>query len=207
MKINLAIVEDNADLLRNLQLILSYYDELHIAAVFTNAEDCMAAFDTLAVDVVIMDINLPGKSGIYAVETLKPLHEKVQFLMCTIYEDEEHIFQALCAGASGYILKNTAPEKFLQAIKDIHLGGSPMSPEIARKVVQSFQKPKVDKPEYTNLSAREKEILDYLSKGFRYKEIAAELFISIETVRTHIRNIYEKLQVNSRTEALNKIRD
>ena len=127
MKINLAIVEDNADLLRNLQLILSYCDELHIAAVFTNAEDCMAAFDTLAVDVVIMDINLPGKSGIYAVETLKPMHEKVQFLMCTIYEDEEHIFQALCAGASGYILKNTAPEKFLQAIKDIHLGGSPMS--------------------------------------------------------------------------------
>ncbi len=206
MAIKLVLVEDNAQLLHNLQLILSYYEELSVLASFSNAEDYINSFITLQPDVVIMDINLPGASGIEAVGRLKPLNEKVQYLMCTIYDDEEHIFKALCAGASGYLLKNTAPEKFLQAIKDIYNGGSPMSPEIARKVVRSFQQPVKSNSDYENLSPREKEILDFLSKGLRYKEIANELFISIETVRSHIRNIYEKLQVNSRTDALNKIR-
>jgi DNA-binding NarL/FixJ family response regulator len=206
MAIKLVLVEDNAEIRRNLQLILSYYDELAIAAVYSNAEEFIRDFGQLSPDVVIMDINLPGVSGIETVRVLKPRNEKVQYLMCTIYDDEEHIFEALCAGASGYLLKNTAPEKFLQAIKDIYGGGSPMSPEIARKVVRSFQQPVKNNTAYEGLSQREKEILDFLAKGLRYKEIAQELFISIETVRTHIRNIYEKLQVNSRTDALNKIR-
>ncbi len=206
MAIKLVLVEDNAEILRNLQLILSYYSELAIVAVYTTAEEFISNFDALLPDVVIMDINLPGVSGIETVRALKPRNEAVQYLMCTIYDDEEHIFEALCAGASGYLLKNTPPEKFLQAVKDIYGGGSPMSPEIARKVVRSFQKPPKSNTACESLSVREKEILDFLSKGLRYKEIAQELFISIETVRTHIRNIYEKLQVNSRTDALNKIR-
>ena len=206
MPINIAVVEDDNVLRNNLNLILSYYDELHVMGLHDNAESFIEACKTQVPDVVIMDINLPGISGIEAVKTVKTQHEKIQFLMCTIYEDEENIFHSLCAGASGYILKNTAPEKFYQAIKDIYNGGSPMSPNIARKVVDSFLTRKKSNASYEALSAREKEILDLLSKGFRYKEIAAQLFISIETVRTHIRNIYEKLQVNSRTEALNKIR-
>lgn len=206
MAIKLVLVEDNEQLLHNLQLILSYYKDLSVLASYTSADDYIKHFDTLQPDVVIMDINLPGTSGTDAVRRLKPRNEKVQYLMCTIYDDEEHIFEALCAGASGYLLKNTPPEKFMQAITDIFNGGSPMSPEIARKVIRSFQQPFKSNTDYENLSAREKEILDLLSRGLRYKEIAVDLFISIETVRTHIRNIYEKLQVNSRTDALNKIR-
>ncbi len=203
MAITIAIVEDKEELLRNMQLILSYYPELSIVASYTNAEDFINASHT-GVDVVVMDINLPGLSGIKAVEKVKPQYPQLQFLMCTIYEDEENIFEALCAGATGYILKNTPPERLLQAIKDIHAGGSPMSPNIARKVITALQPRQQLNKDYALLSAREKEILDMLAKGHRYKEIAAELFISIDTVRTHIRNIYEKLQVTSRTEALNK---
>lgn len=207
MTIKVAIVEDKPELLANLKLILSYYKDLEIVGTFTNAEDFIQAIGPGTMpDVVIMDINLPGVSGIEAVETLKPKYPSLQFLMCIIYEDEENIYQSLCAGAAGYVLKNTPPEKFLEAIRDIHNGGSPMSPNIARKVVLSFQNRNRKAEEYENLTSREKELLDFLAKGYRYKEIAAELFISVETVRTHIRNIYEKLQVNSRTEALNKIR-
>jgi DNA-binding NarL/FixJ family response regulator len=204
MAINLAIVEDNKEILHNLRLMFSYYNELHIAAVYSNAEDFLKDLPDQNLDVVIMDINLPGLSGIKAVETAKPLHQDLQFLMCTIYEDEETIFEALCAGASGYLLKNTAPEVFLAAIKDVHAGGSPMSPNIARKVVSLLAGRKKVNSDYESLSQREREILDLLAKGFRYKEIADQLFISVETVRKHIRNIYEKLQVKSRTEALIK---
>ena len=204
MAINIAIVEDNKEILHNLQLIFSYYNELHISAVYSNAEDFLKGYTKQKIDVAIMDINLPGLSGIKTVEKVKQANNDLQFLMCTIYEDEETIFEALCAGASGYLLKNTAPEIFLAAIKDVYAGGSPMSPNIARKVVSSFAGRKKNSADYESLSPREKEILDLLAKGFRYKEIADQLFISVETVRKHIRNIYEKLQVTSRTEALIK---
>jgi DNA-binding NarL/FixJ family response regulator len=125
--------------------------------------------------------------------------------MCTVFEDSDHIFNSLCAGATGYILKNTSPEKLIEAIYDVMNGGSPMSAVIARKVVSSFQPQAPRSSAIQQLSNREREILDLLAKGFRYKEIADKLFISTETVRTHIRNIYEKLQVQSRTEALNKV--
>lgn len=207
MAIRVAIVEDNDGLRQNLQMLLSYYEELKVVCSYSNAEDFLADYAEHSPDVVIMDINLPGLSGIKAVELIKAYDQHLQVLMCTIYEDEENIFAALCAGAAGYLMKNTTPENFYQAIKAVHTGGSFMSPAIARKVVSSFQqKPKQVSEAYQNLSAREKEILDLLAKGLRYKEVSAELFISIETVRTHIRNIYDKLQVNSRTEALNKIR-
>lgn len=207
MAIQVAIVEDNPELLNNLRLILSYYSELTLMGAYPDAEQFMQALQPNSLpQVVIMDINLPGISGIKAVEGVKLLYPQVQFLMCTIYEDEENIYQSLCAGAAGYVMKNTTPEKFVEAIKDIYNGGSPMSPNIARKVVVSFQQRSKKSDEYENLTDREKQLLDLLAKGYRYKEIAAELFISLETVRTHIRNIYDKLQVNSRTEALNKVR-
>ena len=205
MPIRIAIVEDNKEILHNLQLMFGYYDQLQTVASFANAEDFVAAFNDLAVDVVVMDINLPKMSGIEAVSILKPKNEKINFLMCTIYEDDDNVFNALCAGASGYLLKNTPPEKFLQAITETHQGGSPMSPSIARKVVTAFQNRSKPSANYANLSEREKEILDLLAKGFRYKDIAQQLYISLETVRTHVRNIYDKLHVNSRTEAINKV--
>ena len=204
MAINIAIVEDNKEILHSLQLIFSYYNELHVVAVYPNAEDFLNDYAQLQIDVVIMDINLPGLSGVKTVEKVKSTNTTLQFLICTIYEDEETIFEALCAGAAGYLLKNTAPESFLAAIKDVYAGGSPMSPNIARKVVSSFTAQKKINTDYESLSPREREILDLLAKGFRYKEIAAQLFISVETVRKHIRNIYGKLQVTSRTEALLK---
>lgn len=207
MAIRVAIVEDKEELRQNLNMLLSYYEELAVVCSYSNAEDFLVDYSNHAPDVVIMDINLPGLSGIKAVELVKAKDQHLQVLMCTIYEDEENIFAALCAGAAGYLMKNTTPENFYHAIKAVHTGGSSMSPSIARKVVSSFQqKPKQVSEAYQNLSVREKEILDLLAKGLRYKEVSAELFISIETVRTHIRNIYDKLQVNSRTEALNKIR-
>ncbi|MFN8287657.1 MAG: response regulator transcription factor, partial [Chitinophagales bacterium] len=160
MAIKVAIVEDKPELLANLKLILSYYKELEVTGAYSNAEDFMQALEpAMLPEVVVMDINLPGVSGIKAVEKLKPQYPQLQFLMCTIYEDEENIYQSLCAGASGYVVKNTPPEKFLEAIRDIHNGGSPMSPNIARKVVLSFQQRNRKADEYENLTSREKELL------------------------------------------------
>jgi DNA-binding NarL/FixJ family response regulator len=152
-----------------------------------------------------MDINLPGKDGIKTVEALKSIKPKVQYLMCTSYEQPEKIFESLCAGATGYLLKNCTPESLLQAIKEIYNGGSPMSPQIARLVVTSFNQNQKAIAEFELLTEREKEILQLLAKGFQYKEIAGKLFLSVETIRTYVRHIYEKLQVHTRTDALNKI--
>ena len=157
-----------------------------------------------------MDINLGGMSGIECVRHLKPLFPDILYMMCTVYEEDEKIFEALSAGASGYILKKTAPGKLLEAIKELHEGGAPMSSQIARKVVAAFRgKPLGESPSMEDesikiLSNREKEILEHLSKGMLYKEIANSLFISPETVRKHVYHIYEKLHVNNRVEAVNK---
>jgi DNA-binding NarL/FixJ family response regulator len=151
-----------------------------------------------------MDINLPGINGIECLRRLKPLCAGTQFIMSTVYENDESIFESLQAGATGYLLKKTEPVKILEAIKEVYNGGSPMSSQIARKVIASFQsKNTIDEAEV--LTPKEKEILKALSKGLRYKEIAFEMHISIETVRSHARRIYEKLQVQNRTEALNKV--
>jgi len=156
-------------------------------------------------DVVLMDINLSKLSGIDCVRQLKPQLASTQFIMLTVYSDDRLIFEALSAGASGYLLKRTVPSEIINAIREVHRGGSPMSGQIARRVVQSFRSApgaKKNDPEKARLSPREHEILTFLSKGYRYKEIAAELNISTETVRTHLRRIYEKLQVRSGTEAV-----
>lgn len=205
MNIKVAIVEDLVETREMLKVLINGSEGYQCVAAFENAEDAINSLPTLHPDVVLMDIHLPGKSGIACVTYLKPLLPDAQFIMCTLLEDSESIYTALQSGASGYLSKSTSPAKILEAITDAYKGGAPMSSSIARKVVDSFQKNKEQKAELAKLSQRETEILGYLSKGYRYKEIAGLLFISIETVRKHIHNIYEKLQVNSRTDALNKV--
>ncbi len=207
MEINVAIVEDNKDIREGLVYLIKASEGFICTASFSNAEDALAELPGSNVDVVLMDINLPGKSGIECVAELKHLRKDILIIMLTIFEDEDNIFKSLQAGASGYVLKKISPAQLIEAIKDVNNGGSPMSSQIARKVVAAFQKKPGEINSEENLSNRENEILSYLSKGYRYKEIAEKLFISIETVRTHIRNIYEKLQVHSRTEALLKVKN
>ncbi len=203
--IRVVIVEDDPDIRQSFETIVGSAPGFDCIKAFVNAEDAVEGIPALRPDVVIMDIHLPGMTGIEAVQLLKEQMPALQIAMCTVYEDDEHIFNALKAGASGYLLKRTSPEKLLEALHDLHQGGSPMSGEIARRVVNSFQRKAAPSPELAVLTAREKEILDLLAKGYLYKEIAAELFISIETVKRHIHNIYEKLHVQTRTEALNKV--
>jgi DNA-binding NarL/FixJ family response regulator len=149
-----------------------------------------------------MDLNLPGLSGVECVRRLKPLLPSAQIIMLTVYQNTEHIFKALEAGATGYLLKQTPPADLLAAIRDVQAGGSPMSSHIARKIVQSFQKPTPATQPQENLSPREAQVLELLSRGFLYKEIGESLGLSYATVHTHIRHIYEKLHVRSRTEAV-----
>jgi DNA-binding NarL/FixJ family response regulator len=158
------------------------------------------------IDVALLDIDMPGLNGIELARQIKSANPKVECLMCTIYEDNDRIFKALEAGASGYILKKSPASNILAAIKEIYAGGAPMSSEIARRVVQRFG-PKTNRGEEFDLSSRETEILMHLEKGLLYKEIAAILNISLETVRRHVHNIYSKLHVNNRTEAINKFRN
>lgn len=207
MKISVAIIEDQAEIRDSLCILINGSLDLKCVKTYENAEDAISELPSLMPDVALVDINLPGKNGIECILALKAQCPSTQFLICTVFEDTENIFKALKAGANGYLLKSTPPAKLLEAIIEINKGGSPMSSQIARKVIGSFQTsppaPENKMPEI--LTMREKELLTYLSKGYRYKEIAEKLFISHETVKTHIRNIYEKLQVQSKIEAFNKI--
>ena len=177
---------------------------LSCAGAFPDAEQALAALPGLMPEVVLMDINLPGMNGVECVRQLKQVAPQIQSLMLTVYEDTDNIFKALAAGASGYLLKRTKTAELLEAIREVHRGGSPMTTHIARKVTQSFQKAGPSPQPTENLSQREQEVLDCLSNGFLYKEIADKLGISYETVHTYIRRIYEKLQVRTRTEAVAK---
>lgn len=203
--IQVAIVEDDPEILEALQNLLDGDPEIVVVQSFSNAEKLMDVFQKLTVDVVLMDIGLPGKNGLQAVAELKPKRPQVQFLMCTVFDDDDNIFNALCVGATGYMLKNTSASELSDAIRIVHNGGSMMSATIARKVVESFQKRKVQASEIENLTPKQWEILQYLDQGFRYKEIADKMNLSFETIRTYCRNIYEQLQVHSRTDALNKV--
>jgi DNA-binding NarL/FixJ family response regulator len=202
--IRVVIIEDIKEIREGLQLLIDSSDGFSCQKTFANAEQAIAELPALLPDVALMDINLPGISGIEAVKKLKSLCPGTQFIMSTVYEDDENIFESLKAGASGYLLKKIAPSKLLDAISEVYNGGSPMSSQIARKVIASFQhKDSIDESDI--LTPKEKEVLKALAKGLRYKEIADEFNVSIETVRSHARKIYEKLQVQSRTEALNKV--
>lgn len=202
--IRIALVEDDPELLEGMSSMLTASADVTLTGSFASAEEFLAKAMELRPDVVLMDIGLPGMSGIECVAKLKASLPSTQFLMWTTFEDDEKIFDALRAGAAGYLLKNSTLQAIIEAINDISRGGSPMSSSIARKVIESFR-PKTTVLEEHNLTAREREILEWLAKGLRYKEIAARLFISTETVRKHIRNMYEKLHVQSRTDALNKV--
>jgi DNA-binding NarL/FixJ family response regulator len=204
MEIKVGIVEDEKQIRESLAILINGSEGFSCTDAYESAEAAIAAVPSQQLDVILMDIHLPGKDGIQCIKELKPGCPDTQFLMCTSFEDTDSVFRALKAGATGYLTKTTQPSKILDAIVEVHKGGSPMSSHIARKVVASFQPDNGQNKELQKLSEREKEILSELSQGLRYKEIADKLFLSTETVRTHIRNIYEKLQVNSRTEALNK---
>lgn len=203
-KIIVSIVEDIEDIREALRVLINGSAGFECIHVYADAEEAVSKMPANEVDVVLMDINLPGMDGIGCMNVLKPSMPDAQFMMCTVYDDDDHIFNALQSGASGYILKRTSPAQILEAIRDLHEGGSPMSSEIARRVVRSLQKPGKSTEVAKLLTERETEILDFLAKGYLYKEIATELFISKETVKKHIHNIYEKLHVQTRTEALNK---
>lgn len=202
--IRIAVVEDDKTVREGLQMLIKGSHGYSCVAVYGSGEDALTGLPQTMPHVVLMDINLPGIDGIECILKLKEMDLPMQFIMLTVFEDSEAIFKSLAVGASGYLLKQTPPVKLLEAIVDVYNGGSPMSGEIARKVVQSFQHPVTSTIPDNGLTKREEEILSYLVKGYFYKEIAGFLFISVETVRTHIRNIYEKLQVRTRTEAILK---
>ena len=206
-EITVCIVDDVSELRQALEEIVSSAEGYQCIGTMSNGTEALAKIPILKPDVVLMDINLgEGESGIDCVRELKPMLPSTNFMMCTVYEDDEKIFEALSAGASGYILKKTEPSKLLDAIKELHQGGAPMSSQIARRVVIAFQNKPLSSaaPGIELLSYREKQILEELARGLMYKEIAGVLFISSETVRKHVYHIYEKLHVTNRVEAVNK---
>jgi DNA-binding NarL/FixJ family response regulator len=200
----IALVEDDANLRETLADIISSASGWRLVASYPDAERALAGMASTCPEVVLMDIQLPGMSGIECVARLKARHPAVQVLMVTVYDNNDRIFDALAAGASGYLLKRDAPAKLPECLDDLLAGGSPMSSAIARKVVQHFQKEPPAKNDDHNLTPREKQILELLVKGGLYKEIAWDLGIGVETVRTHLHNIYAKLHVRTRTEAVVK---
>lgn len=202
--IRVAIFEDNIDLRENLASFLDIQEDIDVVGCFSNVKNIERDLEQTQPDIVIMDIDMPGGTGIEGVSRLRKTAQKINVMMLTVFEDEDNIFSALRAGANGYLLKKTPPEKIVDAVKELYANGSPMSGIIARKVLSHFQTP-VSKPaEHDLLTAREKEILERLVQGNSYKMIAAMFDISQNTVRNHIHNIYEKLHVNSATEAAYK---
>ena len=197
MPITVSIVEDSDKLRETLVRVLNRADGFSCVSRYANAEDALKDLPQAKPDVVLMDINLPGMNGVECVRQLKKIAPEIQVMMLTVYEDTENIFDALAAGASGYMLKRTAGKELLEAIQEVKNGGSPMTTHIARKVVQSFQRSAA-------AAAQTESLSDLLSRGLIYKEIAEKLGISYETVHTYIRRIYEKLQVRTRTEAVAK---
>lgn len=203
--IRVALVEDDAQVRAGLEALISNASNCACVAAFGSAEEALARLPVLQPDVVLMDIHLPGMSGIDCIRQLKLQRPKIQIMMLTVFEDHDRIFQSLAAGASAYLLKQTPPTKLLEAITELHQGGSPMSTQIARRVVEAFRPSGTGDEATAGLSTREKEIIGLLGKGYLYKEIASQLGISVETVRTHIHNTYEKLHVRTRTEAVMKV--
>jgi DNA-binding NarL/FixJ family response regulator len=203
----IVIIEDDEKIRNYLAALISGSGKFDLKAAFASFEEAQNYFQEGMGEhtgVVLTDIQLPGKSGIDFIAWLKPLRPDIQFMVLSVYDDADKVFKALKAGASGYVLKNTSADKLIEALNDLQKGGSPMSSQIARMVVQAFQQSLPLNEAKESLSLREKDVLEWLSKGYRYQEIADKLFISLETVRTHIRNIYEKLHAHNRSEALRK---
>jgi DNA-binding NarL/FixJ family response regulator len=204
--VNVAIIEDNNTIREGLAALINGTTDYQCIGAFPECETFLEKLPDLNVDVALMDIQLPGISGIEGVKEAKKIDPDINILMLTIYEESNVVFEALCAGACGYLVKKTPPSRLLDAIREVHEGGSPMSSHIARQVINVFQEmktPKQDESEYM-LSERETQVLFFLGEGNNYQEIANELFISVDTVRHHIRNIYKKLHVHSQSEAVAK---
>jgi DNA-binding NarL/FixJ family response regulator len=200
--IAVSIIEDDPQARKIFADWISRAPGFRLAGEWGDAERALEALPAKKPDVVLMDINLPGMSGVEAVKRLKPLLPNTQFVMLTVYEDADHIYNALAVGATGYLLKQTPRAELLGAVEDVHRGGSPMTSNIARKVVQSFKQAEV--PSGQELSPREQEVLELLARGYLYKEIAERLNISVPTVNTYVRRMYEKLHVRSRAQAVAK---
>jgi DNA-binding NarL/FixJ family response regulator len=204
VSISVSIVEDDAEVRSSLAKLINGSPGYRSVSQHASAEIALREIPKVNPEVVLMDINLPGINGVECVRRLKPLLPATQIIMLTVYQNTENIFNALAAGATGYMLKQTPPAELLVAIQNVHAGGSPMSSHIARKIVQSFQQLSSTSPEDQSLSPREVQVLNLLTKGFLYKEIADSMQVTYATVHTHIRHIYEKLHVRSRTEAVAK---
>ena len=204
MQIKVAIVDDDEGIRTSLAALIRRAPALKLAGDYPDAETALKEIPRHPPDVVLMDINLPGIKGVECVRQLKSTLPKVQFLMLTVYEDSDSLFNSLKAGASGYLLKRTASARLLEAIRDVHGGGSPMTPQLARRVVQFFSKPAEGELSVSRLTPGEREFLNQLANGYAYKEIADRMKISIDTVRSYVRTVYEKLHVHSRTEAVVK---
>ncbi|NQZ45571.1 MAG: response regulator transcription factor [Flavobacteriaceae bacterium] len=196
--IHIAIVEDDDEIRQTMRLIIDGTPGFFCKQSFPDGESALSTLCEVDVDIVLMDINLPGKSGIEVTRILKSKQPELDIIMLTVQSDDDSIFESLCAGASGYLLKDTSPADLLVHIREVHEGGAPMSGQIARRIINSFRI--IENP----LSTRETEILKMLSKGMNYKEIAEEIFLSPHTIKTHIKNIYSKLHVNNRAEAIYK---
>jgi DNA-binding NarL/FixJ family response regulator len=205
--IQISIIEDVDEYRNALQIMLNATPGFQCNFTYSNGEAAMKDIPKHQPDIVLVDINLPGMSGIQVMEELKKAYPKIQYMVLTVFEDDDKIFNALSAGASGYLLKSTPPAKIMEAIRELHDGGSPMSAQIARKVVASFRQPtrEIANPYEQMLTLREKEVLELLSKGKLYRQIAEELSVSLETVKSHCHNIYEKLHVTTKMEAINKV--
>jgi DNA-binding NarL/FixJ family response regulator len=202
MSISVSIVEDDTKVRQSLARLINSSPGYRCVSDHPSAEEALEKIPKVKPDVTLMDINLVNLNGVECVRRLKPLVPGTQIIMLTVYQNTEHIFNALANGATGYMLKQTPPAELLAAIQEVHQGGSPMSSHIARKIVQSFQQPAPARSETGNLSPREAQVLELLAKGFLYKEIADAMNVTYATVHTHIRHIYEKLHVRSRTEAV-----
>lgn len=205
MSISIGIVEDLDEVRDGLKQFIALNAEFNVTGAYRTAEEALIEIPALRPDIVIMDINLPGMNGIECIRQIKDKTPGTQFMMFTVYENDEKVFEALKAGASGYLLKNTGLVQLITALKELHEGGSPMSSNIARKLVSVFHEQEKARPQISSLSPRENEVLQLLADGLLYKEIAEQLCISIATVRQHIHKIYDKLHVQNRTEALNKV--
>lgn len=204
--IKIAILEDLHDVAEMLREMFADQQDMECTQVYYNAEDAMNFLPNHPVDVVIVDIGLPRKSGIDAIKHILEYCPATQFCMFTVYEDDEKIFKSLQAGAKGYVLKGSAPDKIMEAVRELYAGGSPMSPTIARRIIDLFSKMKLEpSAQGLPITSREKELIELLAKGLLYKEIADKMGITIGTVKQHIHKIYDKLQVSNRTEAINRL--
>lgn len=205
MGIRVAIVEDDVVLREALCEAVQDDIRMELVGQYPDAETFLARVTIDPPEVVIMDIGLPGMNGVEAMRQAKASRSAIQFLVSTVQDDDDHLYQAICAGATGYLVKGASPEQVVDAVCDLHAGGSPMSPGIARRVIKALAVQRKPAPEIERLTEREREVLEQLAQGYRYKEIADRLSVSLDTVRTHVRNLYEKLHVSSRTDALNKL--